>query len=138
MSRKDKPRHHHLQQTNNRTEVIMQSQFIGPIPLPAHLEHYEKILPGAAERILAMAERQSAHRQKIEDKVITSDVKNSSRGLTYGFIICLVAIVGGFTLIYLGKSIEGSVIGGTALVGLVTAFIYGSNQRRKERESKKQ
>jgi uncharacterized membrane protein len=34
-----------------------------PLPHPSELEHYENILPGAAARIIAMAENQSKHRQ---------------------------------------------------------------------------
>ena len=38
----------------------------GPLPPPEMLAQYEEILPGAAERILSMAERQAEHRQKME------------------------------------------------------------------------
>ena len=37
--------------------------FQGPIPPPNVLEAYERLVPGAAERILKMAENQAAHRQ---------------------------------------------------------------------------
>ncbi len=35
-----------------------------PLPHPSELAGYEDILPGAAERIFAMAESQAAHRQR--------------------------------------------------------------------------
>ena len=38
--------------------VAQESSFAGPLPHPSHFEGYNKVLPGAAERILAMAERQ--------------------------------------------------------------------------------
>ena len=37
-------------------------QFSGPLPDPQNLQRYEQILPGSAERIMAMAETQLAHR----------------------------------------------------------------------------
>jgi uncharacterized membrane protein len=44
--------------------------YIGPIPPPSIMEGWEKVLPGSADRILKMAEKQSAHRISIEAKVI--------------------------------------------------------------------
>ncbi len=48
----------------------------GPLPPPEMLAQYEEILPGAAERILSMAERQAEHRQKME-----RDESNADRAL---------------------------------------------------------
>ena len=45
------------------TAVAVSQSFSGPLPPPEVLEHYERIAPGTAERLLAMAESQSAHRQ---------------------------------------------------------------------------
>jgi uncharacterized membrane protein len=42
------------------------SQFVGPIPPPDLLKKYEDALDGAADRIIKMAEKQSAHRQWME------------------------------------------------------------------------
>lgn len=36
--------------------VVTAQTWVGPLPPPNALEAYEKILPGAADRILAMAE----------------------------------------------------------------------------------
>jgi len=51
--------------------------FSGPLPPPSVLSQYNQVVPGAAERIIAMAESQSEHRQQLENKVIESDIKNS-------------------------------------------------------------
>jgi len=42
-------------QSTKETQIIEQS-FSGPLPTPAILEQYDHLLPGAAERILSMAE----------------------------------------------------------------------------------
>ncbi len=57
----------------------------GPLPPPAMLRGYEELVPGGVARILAMAERQAAHRQTIE-----------SRGQLFGFSLAVCAIAGGF------------------------------------------
>ena len=116
--------------------VQRQELTIGPIPSPDHLERYEQTLPGAAERILSMAERQSNHRQTLESKVIKSDIRNSLLGLIFGFIIGMTGVASAFYLIYLGRILEGTIFGGATIVSLVSVFIYGSRQRRKERQAK--
>ena len=40
----------------------------GPLPSPVEFEHYEHILPGAADRILSMAEEQMRQRHKNEEQ----------------------------------------------------------------------
>lgn len=43
------------------------------MPLAGELAKYDQVVPGAAERIIAMVEQQAAHGQRIENKVIDSD-----------------------------------------------------------------
>jgi uncharacterized membrane protein len=106
------------------------------LPPPAVLAQYNEIVPGAAERILAMAEGQAQHRQQLEKSVIESDIKNSRLGLHYGLLIGLVAVIGGSVCIVSGYEVGGSIVGGTGLTGLVGVFVYGSRQKQKEREAR--
>ncbi|PIQ30327.1 MAG: hypothetical protein COS35_13425 [Zetaproteobacteria bacterium CG02_land_8_20_14_3_00_50_9] len=39
----------------------------GPLPAPEDFAKYENILPGAAERILSMAENEARHRHTIDN-----------------------------------------------------------------------
>ncbi len=113
-----------------------QVTFSGPLPPPAILEHYDQVVPGAAERIITMTEQQSKHRQTLESKVVASDVFNSKLGLIFGFILGIVAIGGGILLTLQGQPIYGTIFGGLYLIGIVGVFVYGSQQRRKERQSR--
>ena len=110
--------------------------YSGPIPHPRDFEQYEKVLPGSADRILAMAEKQSEHRQQLEKAAIFSDVENSVRGQWFAFILGLVCAIGGIVLIALGKSISGLSIFIGSVGGLAGLFIYGKNIESKERQSK--
>jgi uncharacterized membrane protein len=106
------------------------------LPPPQILEKYNQIVPNAAERIIAMAETQSKHRQDLESRVIDSDIRNSRLGLHYGLLIGLATVIGGAYCIVSGFEIGGTILGGTGLTGLVSVFVYGSTQRRKERENR--
>jgi uncharacterized membrane protein len=85
---------------------------------------------------MAMAERQSAHRETLEAKVIEADIAKQTRGSIFGFIISLVVIIGGFVLLEQGKKVEGlaSIIG--SLTSLVAVFVYGRYEQKKERNDK--
>ena len=87
--------------------------FSGPLPPPQILEKYNQVVPDAAERIIAMAESQSKHRQSLEVTVIDSDIRNSRLGLHYGLIIGLATVIGGAFCIYSGYEIGGTVLGGS-------------------------
>jgi len=117
-----------------RQELRIQKaeQFHGPLPRPSDFSQYEAILPGAAERIVAMAERQAVHRQGLEKKVIDSDALQALVGTVFGLVIGLFGLgVAGYCIIN-GHDWAGVGIGGATLVSMVSAFIYGSSQRRRE------
>jgi hypothetical protein len=59
-------------------------------------------------------------------------------GLIFGLIIGLVGMILGVYCIINGFQIGGGILGGTTIVGLVSAFIYGSKSRRQERIIKQQ
>jgi uncharacterized membrane protein len=115
---------------------IKTATFQGPIPPPDFLRKYNEFIPNGAERILAMAENQSQHRQNLEKTVIEGDNRRADRGQIFGFIIALIALLGGFGLIAAGKDGFGiaSVLG--SLATLTGVFVYGSISRKKEREKK--
>jgi uncharacterized membrane protein len=92
-----------------RIRARWSASFAGPLPPPDILRGYEEVLPGAAQRIIAMAENQQSHRTKIESAVIQENCKSQRRGLTYGFVITMTAIIGGIFLVYEGKNTAGLV-----------------------------
>jgi len=71
------------------------------------IQKYEQVLSGSANRILKMAENQSTHRQKIENKVIDSNIANEKTGMFLSFVITAILIIGGGVLILLDKQIAG-------------------------------
>lgn len=102
------------------------------------LAQYNAVFPGCAERIVAMAEAQSVHRQDLERAVVLGNVAAEKRGQHYAFALGALAIVGGVALIAGGKDVQGlaSILG--ALATLAGVFIYGRHQQAKERQRKRE
>lgn len=57
-----------------------QEFFSGPLPPPEKLEHYDRIVPGLAERIVGLTERQSAHRQQLERENLHENIRAARAG----------------------------------------------------------
>lgn len=97
----------------------------GPIPSPESLDKYNSIIPNGADRIMKMAENQSQHRMKIEEREINSQYRQNVLGQIFGFIISILGIVGGIISGIYGSPWVGGIIGGGTVVSLATVFVLG-------------
>lgn len=86
------------------TTTRIKSEWIGPLPPPGVFKQYS---PEVRKAILQQANSQMKHRQKIENKVIASNIRNSSRGMHYAFVLTITLILVGALLVAIGKSTEG-------------------------------
>lgn len=126
-------------QNQKRALEIHQSQyFSGPLPPPETLKKFDEVTPGAAERIIKMAEGQFAHRTQLERKVIDSDIERSKWGQILGFVIAVVGLICSAVISIYGSGLVGAVIGVGTLASLVGVFIYGSKSRSDERKQKEE
>src|ERR1044072_4538655 len=105
----------------------------GPIPSPDVLIRYNDAVPNAADRIIAMAENQSAHRIRMESQYQGNDHVRSIIGTVTGLIVAMAFLGGSVLLVMNGHGIEGTVLGSVDLIGLVSVFVYGTERRRSER-----
>lgn len=106
--------------------------FSGPLPPPEVLKGYDDACPGAAERILAMAEKQADHRRSMESRNQTQGGRREWLGMVLGFVVAMNAIGGGVYLIRHGSQVEGLTSIIVALGGLVGVFIYARHVKVKE------
>lgn len=100
----------------------------GPLPAPEMFREYESVCPGAADRIIKMAEDEGAHRRSIETKTVDADIALQRRGQTYGLIGFLVVALLGAGLLALGIDIAGYIV----LVGNAIVMLGGSIWNRIE------
>lgn len=126
---------------NQNDLVVRQTQVqfsSGPLPPPEILKRFDEIVPGAAERIIKMAEEQSLHRKDLEKKVIESDIARSKWGQILGFIIAIIGLAVSAIVAVYGNAIAGGIIGIGTLASLVGVFMYGTKTRSNERLEKKE
>ena len=71
----------------------------------------------------------------MESAVVQENCKSQRRGLTFGFVITMTVVLGGFFLIYKGKSASGLISVVLALASLVGIFIYGKEKQQSQLES---
>ena len=90
------------------------------------LRQYDEVLPGAAKRILDMAEAQHNHRIAMEK----ADSKRANMGLWVGVSIAFTFLAASVYLITIGHTWAGVTIAGLDIVGLVSVFVYGTSIRR--------
>ncbi|MFN7543319.1 MAG: DUF2335 domain-containing protein [Acidobacteriota bacterium] len=109
----------------SRTEA-----FSGPLPPPSVLRDYEEFVPGSAERIIAMAEKQGDHRRRLESEhlaigrlVIEKSFAEARAGQVCAVIVCFLFLAAGIYLAIDGREIAASVIGGAGMAAIVTAFL---------------
>jgi uncharacterized membrane protein len=104
--------------------------YAGDLPHPSVLRGYEDVVPGAGERIIAMAEKRSAHRQRMESSELKIEGAKCFIGLLLAFFIVLAAFAtGAYTALH-GKPFLGSMLSLASLAAVIGPFIY---QRRRER-----
>ena len=72
-------------------QVSVRSVRSGPLPAPEDLAAYNQIIPQGADRIMRMAEQQSAHRMSLETKVVNSQQKQAFCGMVLNLTLYEIA-----------------------------------------------
>jgi uncharacterized membrane protein len=112
--------------------MIQEKSHSGPLPDAETLIKYDTVIPQGADRIMKMAEKQQEHRMMLENKVVTSQSKQSSLGQWFGLIIGIVGIGCGTFLAYSGQTTVGGIIAGGTVVSLVSVFVIGKKLQKSE------
>lgn len=102
------------------------------------LKAYDLVLPGLAERIIGAWEKQIEHRMSLEKTVIAGDNQRANWGVACATIISLVVVIAYVLLAMSNKEQAMAALSVIVLdiATLAAVFIYGSRNRRKEREAK--
>lgn len=104
---------------------------VGPLPHPQLYGEYENTLSGAADRILKMAENAQGHSHRQQSTRLNADLSLELRGQWMGFLVVVVALIGGMILVALDKTLEGATAAVGAIGGVAGLFLW--SRRRKPR-----
>lgn len=90
-------------------EVVRQSFSLrsSPYPAPDELAEYEQIHPGFTDRMLGLAERETAHRIENEARQTSATIELAKRGQILAFVVVMTLVGGGIAGILTGHSIAG-------------------------------
>lgn len=98
-----------------------------PLPLASEIEGYEKVLPGSADRILALVEKQSQHRQDCEKRELELAGRNDLIAIIFAFIFAMSVLICSVILILNNHSEAAAILAGCGVGATVAAFL----QKRK-------
>jgi uncharacterized membrane protein len=105
---------------------LIEQQYSSLIPPPSMMKEYEKIHPGATERLFSLAESQVKHRQEreIEEQnirklVIIREHHATMLGQISSFVLISMGLVSGLYLIINDKPASGfaTILGPLAIIG---------------------
>lgn len=121
-----------MENKESQGHITAVSSYSGPLPPPDALIKYNEASPGAADRIIAMAEKEMAHRHKNEEKIIAERIRLSYVSIIMSFIsVILLAVLVGYGL-YLGA--DGVAVGAAigAIASVAGLFIYAKVKQTKD------
>jgi uncharacterized membrane protein len=112
------------------------SSYSGPMPPPALLDEYERICPGAAQRILAIFEEQARHRMSLESRVVSGGTGRSWAGLGVAALLSLGGLAVAAFAVHMNQPwVAGTVA--TAVFGAdLWAFLAGTSSTSQERQKR--
>ena len=115
-----------------RRVQTVEAAYSAPLPPASQLAQYEEVVPGAGERIIAMAERTEEHfrvvdqgRFEFEKDYLTSQSNLQRRGQLIGAIVVGIALVVCLAALYLGYDQVATTLGSTTIVALAAVFVIG-------------
>lgn len=108
---------------------ILEESFAGPIAHPRHLEEYERIAPGASDRIIKMAEKAQDHNISMESLGVNAAISDEKRGMWMGAGILVLLVVTAFLAgaVYNNNVCAGLLLG-AAVLNVIALFL---NRNRK-------
>lgn len=97
----------------------------GWLPTPQFMREYDEVLPGLAERIVAMPEREQSYRQKATIDIVKRDYRLRSNGQWMGMAALILLLAFCTLLAVLGGINAAASVAGVVIVGTVSVFVTG-------------
>ena len=105
--------------------TITRQKHSGPLPPAVELQAYDNVLPGAADRIVAMAERFATHVQMLEAEAMSQARSEYRWGRCVAAGVVLAVLATCIWALYLDKEEFAIALGSSTMVALAVVFIAG-------------
>jgi len=109
--------------------IQVTQSYSGPLPPPEHFKGYEDALPGSADRILSMAEKNQQSRFGYNDDIIAADIKRSRNGQWMGFVLSILFIGAAILGMYWNAPIPSAVLGVGGFSQIISLFVVGRRNK---------
>lgn len=124
------------QMLTQETETLISHS--GPLPHPETLKEYEKLIPQAAERLLALVEKEQENRHGIERQLTEAVIKDAEKSrqadkrgdfiAVYIYSTCMLA---GGAILYFGYPVAlAATLMGTPLIASLATFLLRRRQTK--------
>lgn len=130
--------------SNNPTAATSQKQgdivaigqslsYEGPLPHPDLFKRYEETLPGAADRILKMAESEQNQRHQTNKELLAMYRDERKRGQYLGCFLSAGFALMGFILGYLGHEWLAGTIFIVSVISIAVVFVLNKEPENKDK-----
>ncbi|MEJ1176069.1 DUF2335 domain-containing protein [Agrobacterium sp. CMT1] len=109
--------------------VVQTEAFSGPLPHPRHLEEYDRVLPGGADRIFRMTEKALESNIARQDSRQKSDQNYRLLGMWLGFAALMSLVAGAVFAGMNDKQILSGILMGATAIGSIGVFITAHHKK---------
>lgn len=109
--------------------IQVQQHYSGPLPHPDALEKYDQIVPGAAERIIRMAEKEMDHRHDTENGMTKNAIRTTYLGIIFAFLSVLILSGSVLYALYKGFDTVAAYIAVGSIAAVAGVFIFFKSRK---------
>lgn len=119
---------------HSQSEVLYHSRS-GPLCSPEELRQYKEVMPGLEVQLVAMTEKEQAHRHDLQKALIFSQIGAVQRGQYFALIIALAGFAAALYCASNGYERLAGVFVSVPLVAIVAHFLRSAYDNLKEVKS---
>lgn len=104
-------------------QATFTQEITSPLPMASEIKGYEEILPGSADRILTMVEKESEHRRELEKRALELEGRDTLISIGVSFFT-VISVVGCIVWLIVNGYTEGAGILASGSVISLIAFLF--------------
>ena len=99
--------------------------------VPEDLEKYDQVVPGAAERIIRMAEKEMQHRHESDNRMMKSVIRTTAVSILFAFLSVVILSFLVYYALYRGYDKVAGAIAVGSIAAVAGVFIYFKKEQGK-------